>query len=65
MKLKKSLLFTALVLLGVFGPAIHGFAQEEAVAAAVEAAAPDEITWRSKPSMEKPLISSLLVCFGH
>ena len=42
MKLKKSLLFTALVILGVFGSAIHGFAQEEAVAAAVEAAAPDE-----------------------
>ena len=45
MKIKKSLLFTALVLLGVFGSAIHGIAQEEvaeAVAAATEAAPPDE-----------------------
>ena len=45
MKIKKSLLFTAFVLLGVFGSAIHGFAQEEvaeAVAAATEAAPPDE-----------------------
>lgn len=45
MKIKTSLLFTALVLLGVFGSAIHGFAQEEvaeAVAAATEAAPPDE-----------------------
>ena len=45
MKIKKPLLFTAVLLLGVFGSAIHGFAQEEVVeaaAAAVEAAAPDE-----------------------
>lgn len=45
MKIKKPLIFIAVTLLAVLGPSFSGFAQEEvaeAVAEAVEAAAPDE-----------------------
>lgn len=41
MKINTPILFATLTLLAVFGPSIHGFAQDEAVAAAA-AAAPDE-----------------------